>query len=73
MAYFFNFGVFLRILAILGVAPHVRLSAIVFKNDPNAHGRSLAINIQLYKIWNPPQAEFTSSQFFFTIKIRLGT
>ena len=64
MAYFFNFGVFLRILAILGVACHVRLSAIDFKNHPNAHGTSLATIIQLYKIWNLPRAEVTSSQMF---------
>ena len=61
---FLQFWGFLSILGNLGVACHVRLSAIDFKNHPNAHGTSLAIIIQLYKIWNIPQAEFTSSQIF---------
>lgn len=61
---FLKFYGFSWILGNLGVACHVRLSAIDFKNHPNAHGTSLAIIIQLYKIWNIPRAEFTSSQIF---------
>ena len=67
---FLQFWCFLRILAILGVACHVRLSAIDFKNHPNAHGTSLATIIQLYKIRNLPRAEVTSSQIFIFLLLK---
>ena len=71
LTYFCENWWFLRILTILGVACHVRISAIGSKNHANPHGRSLAIKIELYKIRNPPQPVFTSSQFFLLLKFFL--
>ena len=67
---FLQFWCYLRILAILDVACHVQLSAIDFKNHPNAHATSLAIIIQLYMIRNLPRAEVTSSQIFIFLLLK---
>ena len=67
--FFMIFDDFLRILTILGVACHVPISAIGFKNHPNPKSNSLAIKTELYKIKRPSQAVCTSLQnFIFSLQ-----
>ena len=61
---FLQFWWFLRILTILGVAPHVQLGNICSKNYSTTQYSSLAIIIEHCKVRDTPQASGSRLQLF---------